>query len=242
MAASQDHLLQEQISYYRARAQEYDEWFLRQGRFDHGPEENARWHTELASVGAALDTFLASALHDTSALELAAGTGQWTPRLAKRFDDLTVVDAAPEALALNRERLGSRADSVQFVVADLFDWRPTRRYDIVFFGFWLSHVPPEQFAAFWELVRDCLAPGGRAFLVDSAYTPDSTARDHTLAGPDATAVTRRLNDGSEYRIVKVFYRPERLRAELATLGWQADLHETPKYFLYGSAAPAAHSG
>jgi hypothetical protein len=28
-------------------------------------------------------------------------------------------------------------------------WRPDRRYDVVFFGFWLSHVPLERFAAFW---------------------------------------------------------------------------------------------
>ena len=34
-------LLQEQIAYYRARAGEYDQWFLREGHYDHGPELNA---------------------------------------------------------------------------------------------------------------------------------------------------------------------------------------------------------
>ena len=36
------HLLDEQIAYYRARAQEYDEWFLRQGCYDRGPEQVAK--------------------------------------------------------------------------------------------------------------------------------------------------------------------------------------------------------
>lgn len=243
MTASYDDVLHEQINYYRARAAEYDEWFLRQGRYDHGAEENARWHAEAAEVATTLDSFLAAAAGPgRAALELAAGTGLWTQRLAAHFDDVTAVDAAPETLAINRDRLDAAADRVTYEVADLFTWRPTRRYDVVFFSFWLSHVPPERFAAFWSLARDCLTPDGRVFLLDSRYTPDSTARDHRLEGADATNVTRRLNDGSEYRIVKVFYTPERLRADLAALGWQADLRATPTYFLYGNVALSAQSG
>ena len=61
---------------------------------------------------------------------------------------------------------------VRFVEADLFAWRPDRRYDAVFFGFWLSHVPLERFDGFWALVADCLAPGGRVCFVDDA-PPDA---------------------------------------------------------------------
>lgn len=31
------HLIQQQIAYYQARASEHDQWFLHQGRYDHGP-------------------------------------------------------------------------------------------------------------------------------------------------------------------------------------------------------------
>ena len=34
-------LLDEQMAYYRARADEYDEWFFREGRYDRGPEHRA---------------------------------------------------------------------------------------------------------------------------------------------------------------------------------------------------------
>lgn len=48
-------------------------------------------------------------------------------------------------------------------------------------------------------------------------------------------MTRRLNDGAEYRVVKCFYDPDELAAKLAPLGWDADLRATERYFLYGSA-------
>lgn len=231
-----DRVLRDQIAYYRARAGEYDEWFLRQGRYDRGAEANARWFDEVETVVRALDAF-----HPVgTVLELAAGTGLWTQRLAPYATTLTAVDAAPEVLAINRRRLGEvgARDGVYYVEADLFTWRPEERYDAVFFGFWLSHVPDERFAAFWELVRSALAPGGRAFFVDSLYTQESTARDHVLRGQEATRMTRRLNDGREYEIVKVFHEPQALAARLAALGWQADVRSTGSYFLYGAATPA----
>src|SRR6266511_3494592 len=36
----------------------------------------------------------------------------------------------------------SRRSGRRFIRADIFEWVPDRRYDVVFFGFWLSHVPP----------------------------------------------------------------------------------------------------
>ncbi len=238
MTASQDDTLREQIAYYRARADEYDEWFLRRGRYDHGDAENARWQAEVAQVGDALERLLAERPIG-AALEFAAGTGLWTQRLAPHCAHLTALDAAPETLAINRarldERLGATAERVEYEVADLFAWRPQRRYDLVFFSFWLSHVPPERFDAFWTLVRDCLAPDGRVFLIDSLYALNSSARDHQRAGAEATQMTRRLNDGREYHIYKVFYTPQRLSERLAALGWQADLSATPTYFLFGQA-------
>jgi hypothetical protein len=47
-------------------------------------------------------------------------------------------------------------------------------------------------------------------------------------------MTRKLNDGREYQIVKNFYDPARLRVRLATAGLDVDVRETPTYFLYGT--------
>ena len=46
-------ILDEQLTYYRARAPEYDEWFMRTGRYDRGPEHSAEWFSEVAIAGGA---------------------------------------------------------------------------------------------------------------------------------------------------------------------------------------------
>lgn len=219
-------LLQEQVAYYRARAGEYDQWFLRQGRYDRGAELNSRWFAEVDEVRAVLDAFVPKG----RALELACGTGLWTQQIARYTEDVTAVDAAPEMLSINRAQTGDA--NVRYVQADILNWQPVGQYDMVFFGFWLSHVPAERFDSFWGLVQESLAPGGRVFFVDSLYEPTSTATDHHLMGIEAVTQTRRLNDGREFNIVKNFYEPEELARRLEDLGWQFDIRRTEHYFLY----------
>jgi len=152
-------------------------------------------------------------------LELACGTGQWTVELARHATTVTAVDAAPEALAICRRRVG--AAPVQLVEADLFSWRPRERYDLVFFSAWLSHVPPQHFDDFWALVGDCLAPDGRVFVIDEL--PAVAAVERAAPGEPAPAVRRELTDGQDFRAVKVLYPPDELRARLDALGWDAEV-------------------
>lgn len=222
-----DDLLAEQIAYYRARAPEYDQWFLRQGRYDRGPEVNAAWFREAGVVREAVAAWAPRG----HVLELAAGTGLWTEQLASLADHVTAVDASPEALALNRDRVGT--SDVTHVSADVFSWEPPRRYDAVFFAFWLSHVPADRLAGFFDLVGRALVDGGSVFFVDSRFTPLSTARDHTVVAEDGEVVTRRLEDGREFRVVKVFYEAAELERELAGLGWRVAVRETETFFIHG---------
>lgn len=227
-----DTLLAEQAHYYRERAGEYDDWWLRQRRYDHGPEVNARWFADAAEAQAALGRFEPSG----EVLELACGTGLWTQRLAAHADRVTAVDGSPEMLELCRARVeGSRVRHVQ---ADLFAWEPDRTYDMCFFSFWLSHVPEERFEMFWEKVRRALAPQGRVFFIDSSRHDLASAVDHKLSDPDDPTMLRRLADGSEYRIVKRFFEPDGLRQRLADLGWDMEVHSTSTFFIYGQGRVA----
>ena len=221
------NMLSDQIDYYQARASEYDEWFLRQGRYDYGPELNQQWFAEASQVREALKAFGPKG----RVLELACGTGLWTKELARYAQSITALDASPEMLEINHGRVNSTA--VRYVQTDLLNWRPDSQYDIVFFSFWLSHVPPDHFSDFWTIVRDSLASGGRVFFVDSLYDQTTTAQDQPLEKPEVVTMTRRLNDGREYRIIKVFYQPSKLEEQLAGLGWQVAVNSTPRYFLYG---------
>ena len=230
-AADDTRLLAHQVEYYRARAAEYDAWWFRTGRFDRGAANNAAWQADVAIVERAVVDMLAAS-RPASVLELACGTGLFTRHLAPRAERVTAVDAAPEVIARNRERVA--AANVRYIEADLFDWQPDGRYDCVFMSFWLSHVPPARFASFWAMVRSALKPNGQAIIVDSAHDPTSTAANHPTPDRRAGIVVRRLDDGREFRIVKVFHEPAALAADLRALGFAAAITQTPRYFVYGT--------
>jgi 2-polyprenyl-3-methyl-5-hydroxy-6-metoxy-1,4-benzoquinol methylase len=101
-------IIQEQIEYYRQRASEYDEWFLRQGRYDRGEIHRQQLFSEVSQVEKAI--FESAPSGDI--LELACVTGLWTQHLAPLANSLTAIDASPETIALNRQRVNS--NSVQY--------------------------------------------------------------------------------------------------------------------------------
>jgi|SRR5579863_3470165 len=253
---SDDRLLAEQAAYYRARAGEYDEWFFRRGRYDHGAADNQRWFTEVGHLRRALQAFL----RDRAAckggplrvLELACGTGLWTRELAAGSSGgwvghVTALDNAPEMLARAADRLAGQPASapVEFKQADLFAADSlvagADEFDVAFIGFFLSHVPAAQWSELWRKIAIWLGPSAAVFLVDSLSTATSRAVDHPV--PDALGETalRRLNDGREFRVVKVFYSPQSLADRLAREGWDAQIRTTTEYFLYGTASRSPSS-
>jgi demethylmenaquinone methyltransferase/2-methoxy-6-polyprenyl-1,4-benzoquinol methylase len=209
-------LLGEQKRYYAERAPEYDDWWYRRGRHTRDPERERRWLLDVAEVEEALRVFGPAG----EVLELAAGTGIWTRRLVPAADRVVAVDANAETLALN-------TPAADLVLADIFSWRPPQQFDVVFFSFWLSHVPEERFEAFWGLVRSALRPGGRVFLIDSG--PPEVPGDGELQ-------VRQLADGREFTIVKRFWPPDELAQRVAALGFELDLRlSRGGFFLYGGS-------
>jgi demethylmenaquinone methyltransferase/2-methoxy-6-polyprenyl-1,4-benzoquinol methylase len=227
-----DALVEEQIAYYRARAGEYDDTMRQLGRYaslgggvaGRSGEQDGR---DVAIVLEALDGMRPF----DAVLELACGTGWWTQWLAEHGRRVTAVDAAEEMLALNRERV--KAANVKYIAADVFAWKPDRKFDLVFFAFWLSHVPHDRFAPFWQLVGDSLAPHGRVFFVDELDTEEARGQETRVGGD---AVLRTLEDGRQFRAVKVFYQPSELEAKLRTLGWNVDVHHAGSLY-WGQSVP-----
>ncbi|SFS80836.1 demethylmenaquinone methyltransferase / 2-methoxy-6-polyprenyl-1,4-benzoquinol methylase [Saccharopolyspora flava] len=200
----------EQAAYYRAVAGEYGDYGALPG---------------VSELGEVVEAFGPSG----RVLELACGPGVWTPLLARHADEVTAVDASAEMLERAAARVG---DGVRFVQADVFGWRPTGRFDVVFFGFWLSHVPPERFAAFWSGVAECLVPGGRVLFVDDALRP----AEELVEGAESVVVRRRAGEAA-HRVVKVGYRPAELEARLAGVGWSVRVRETVWPFYWGAGSP-----
>lgn len=204
-----EQLLAEQRLYYGARAPEYDDWWLRRGRYAVDDEAAQGWFEDVAELEVELERFAPRG----DVLELAAGTGTWTRLLLRHADRVTAVDAVSEVLELNRSKTGGAAE---YVLADVFTWEPPRAFDACVFGFWLSHVPSSYFGRFWFLVARALKPEGRVFLVDSAHVGDP----RHLVSVGGEVARRSVSDGREFDIVKRFWAPAQLEREVAKHGWQ----------------------
>lgn len=200
-----DGLLAEQVAYYRALAAEYGS-----SAIPHLPMDELNRGRD--AMIAALEEFRPSG----SVLELACGPGTWTPHLLEHATAVTALDASPEMLEKAVAR--TRSDRVRFLQADVFTWEPDRRYDVVFFAFWLSHVPMARFETFWSLVDRCLEAGGRVAFADDGYR----APEELIEGEDSEVIRRQLTTGASFRAVKTAHTPDALEGLLQPLGW--DIH------------------
>ena len=222
---------QAMVDYYEARAPEYDDWYLRRGRYARGAIHDAAWNAELDAAGRWLDGLPWSG----EIVELAAGTGWWSPLLASR-GELSLYDASPTALDKARERLVAHGLRAHLHVRDAWT-EPDRVVDGLFVGFWLSHVPRERLAEFLAIGRRWLKPGGRIAFIDSVADPASGASDHPEPADDRAV--RRLDDGREFTIVKVFYTPDDLAAAVRSAGFDdVDVTTTGRFFVLGSGRAA----
>lgn len=214
----------EMRAYYAARAPEYDDWYLRRGPYSHGPIADVAWQADLDAATMWLDALPLTG----EIVELAAGTGWWSPLLAQK-GDLSIYDVNEAPLDRARERLLAHGLRAHIHVRDAWD-EPDRQVDALFTGFWLSHVPRPRVGDFLALVRRWLKPSGTFAFIDEAPGPDysPTVDDRQV---------RRLADGREFVIPKVYYTPDELAAALGEAGFvDAEVGTTNRFFVLGRAA------
>lgn len=223
--------------YYDDRAPEYDDWYDRRGRYNN-PSTNAAWHAQLAELGREAARFGGQLAQrpQARALDLACGTGKWTPYWLRNLPDdgrLVAYDYSPAMLEQTRLRL-EEEDEIDRPKAFLGRGDayalpfPDQTFDLVFTGFWLSHVPHERVFAFLSEVRRVLKPGANFLVFDSAFRP----------GLPPEAIDRRpLNNGLVYDVLKINYTPASLDRLLAQVFLGHSARQTRDFFLIGQANP-----
>ncbi|HEY7600181.1 MAG TPA: methyltransferase domain-containing protein [Candidatus Limnocylindrales bacterium] len=219
-AAAQAAPDDEMKAYYAARAPEYDEVYAGAGL---APLERAVFQADLDAATLWLDRLPLSG----EIVELAAGTGWWSPLLAQK-GELWLYDAVEQPLDLARRRLVAHGLRAHIHVRDAWA-EPERRVDALFTGFWLSHVRSDRLADFLALARRWLKPGGSyAFideLPDPAYTPVVDERQQ-----------RELKDGRRFSITKVYRTAEQIGRALRAAGFaDIELESTSRHFVLGAA-------
>jgi hypothetical protein len=95
--------------------------------------------------------------------------------LAGGFTDVTALDVSGQGLAHARRRLGAEAGRVRWVVADLLDWVPDRRYgvwhDRAVFHFLTNPADRDRYR---DVLDGALAPG--ALVVVGTFAEDGPQR------------------------------------------------------------------
>lgn len=126
--------------------------------------------------------------------------------LAREFENITVLDLSPKALAETRARLGDSANKVKWIVADVTVWRPSETYDVwhdrAAFHFLIRQG--EQ-AAYVQRLRAALRRGGHAIIGTFALdgpercsglpvTRHSAESIGALLGPDFALIDSRRHE------------------------------------------------
>jgi trans-aconitate methyltransferase len=150
---------------------------------------------------------------DGSCLEIGCADGEMTRFLAKRFEDLTVVDGA----AAYVEAATQIAPHIEGHVSLIEDWDAPRRYDNVVFAHVLEHVaePVPTLRRLGALLQ----PGGRLHLI----VPNALSL-HRLAGVKMGMISQptALNDADISVGHRRVYEPTTLKADLAAAGLEID--------------------
>ena len=200
--------------YYALRAREYERIYAK-------PERQA----DIAAVKA----WLPPLFDGRSVLEVACGTGYWTPFAAASCASWLATDVNDEVLTLARVKPLPH-QRVQFKNADAYALGVPRQFDAAFAGFWWSHVPLERSCEWLDGLHACLQPGARVVLIDNRFVEGSsqpiTRRDEL----GNSYQTRRLDDGSTFEVLKNFPAEDDMRRLLGARAQEFSWTQWPYFW------------
>jgi SAM-dependent methyltransferase len=128
-------------------------------------ENEVSWFQESPTIS--LDLIRAAGATDDSAIiDIGGGASRLVDSLlAKGFRSLAVLDLSRAALDAARARIGGEGDSLEWIVADVTKWNPTRQFDI-----WHDRAAfhfltdSSDRAAYIARLKAALRPGGQAII------------------------------------------------------------------------------
>jgi len=190
-------------AYYALRAAEYERIYAK-------PERQADLATLRARVGDIFD--------GKKVLELACGTGYWTDLIAGRAAQVTALDLNDEVLEIARSK--KNAGKVSFLRGSAYEIPfQGRAHDVLFAGFWWSHVPLQKLDAFLEHATASVAPGSMMAFVDNRYVEGSSTPVARRDAQGNTYQLRKLDDGSTHEVLKNFPTESELIQRASKHGW-----------------------
>jgi ubiquinone/menaquinone biosynthesis C-methylase UbiE len=176
-------------AYYARRAAEYERVYAK-------PERQLELR--------AIEAWLPSCFTGRRVLEIACGTGWWTPHGARDALSWVATDANDQTMAIAQNK--PLPASVRFAKADAYALQSLNGgpFDAAFAGFWWSHVPLQILSTWLYELHAQLAPGARIVFLDNRYVEGSSTSINRQDEHGNTYQQRALGDGSAHEVLKNF--------------------------------------
>jgi len=201
--SNNDKINRDMVSYYGDSAEDYDQQ-IRKAADDPRFKPSFEVATRILQ-----ETFV-----DHHVLEVAAGTGLWTGKIAEKAASVTATD-------INRPNLGiaQRYDypkgNVTFHVADMYALNDFPKHDALFGGFWLSHELKQNLPQFIDTMNAYVVPGSPVVFLDTAPTSSPHGRVDEFGNRYQLRTPR---DKSKHEVVKNYPTEKELRELLRGRG------------------------
>ncbi|WP_315928697.1 class I SAM-dependent methyltransferase [Mesorhizobium sp. SP-1A] len=146
-----------------------------------------------------------------SVIDIGGGASRLVDAGLARGWSMAVLDISRKALDIARKRLGKQAEKVEWITADVTQWRPGRSYDV-----WHDRAAfhflteAEDRAAYIANMRAALKPGGHAII--ATFAADGPQRCSGLP-------VRRYDPAELAETVGAGFRPVAAHKKVHTTPW-----------------------
>ena len=146
-----------------------------------------------------------------SVLEIACGTGYWTEIISSCADSIVAIDSSKEVLDIARSKSYNK-NNIKFIVDDALSLsKINNTFDSSFCGFWLSHLKKKNLKPFILNLHKKLKEDSIVVMIDNNYVKDSSTPVSRMDEEGNTYQLRKLEDDSEYEVLKNFYLEDGLK-------------------------------
>ncbi|MBX7226197.1 MAG: class I SAM-dependent methyltransferase [Chitinophagales bacterium] len=205
------------ISYYNARAREYDKVYQ-------NPDEQE----DLQTATALFQQLFAK----KAVLEVACGTGYWTEVIATTVTSIVATDINESVI--NIAKIKQTRDNVCFELSDMFHLSSEKKFDGLFGGFIWSHILLQDLDGWIAKLHDHVFPGGIMAFIDSNPLVGTHHDIKHIAKTDSFGNTyqlRNLEDGTQHLLLKNFPTKDFLQQKLSAIGTDITYTQLKHYWI-----------
>jgi SAM-dependent methyltransferase len=178
----------------------------------------------------AMEAWLPAQFAGRRVLEIACGTGWWTPHGARDAASWLATDLNPETMAIAKTK--PLPPSVRFATVDAYTLQglSDERFDAAFAGFWWSHVPLARLRPWLAMLHARLEPGAVVVMLDNRFSDDSSTPISRRDADGNTYQLRPLDDGSVHEVLKNFPSRDDALAAIAPCAGDVEWTEHDHYW------------